>query len=91
MVISCPSMSAPELSVVRSKAGGNGTSDAAQKFDFEKPGRGFYFEADAVALDIAAGRSQNNLMPWEETLRIMELLDEIRRQGGARFPQDEHW
>lgn len=65
-------MSAPELFVVRSKAGGNGTSDAAQKFDFEKPGRGFYFEADAVALDIAAGRSQNNLVPWEETLRIME-------------------
>ncbi|KAK0383618.1 hypothetical protein NLU13_9529 [Sarocladium strictum] len=60
-----------------------------EKYDFERVGKGFYWEADAVALDIAAGRKQNALMPWSETLRVMELMDEVRRQGGAKFPQDE--
>lgn len=59
-----------------------------KKYEFERPGKGFYWEADAVAIDIAAGKTENDTMPWAETIRIMSLLDEIRRQGGARFPQD---
>ncbi|KAF9893076.1 hypothetical protein FE257_012487 [Aspergillus nanangensis] len=62
-----------------------------QRYDFERPGKGFYWEADAVALDIAAGRMENELMPWSETLRIMRLMDDIRRQGGAKFPQDDEY
>lgn len=58
------------------------------KYEFERPGRGFYWEADAVAQDIAAGRKESRVMPWAETLRVMLLMDEIRRQGGGRFPQD---
>ncbi|KAK3699000.1 hypothetical protein LTR37_016691 [Vermiconidia calcicola] len=57
-------------------------------FKFEDPGFGFYFEADAVALDIAAGRLESEVMPHAETLRVLKILDEVRRQGGARFPQD---
>lgn len=52
------------------------------------PGFGLYWEADAVALDIAAGRTESAVMPWTETLRVLEMMDEIRRQGGARMPQD---
>ncbi|KAM0502290.1 hypothetical protein ACHAP8_003828 [Fusarium lateritium] len=59
-----------------------------KKYDFEKPGRGFYWEADAVALDIAAGKVESDIMPWSETVRVMEIMDEIRRQGGSKFPQD---
>ncbi|KAF4342398.1 dimeric dihydrodiol dehydrogenase [Fusarium beomiforme] len=59
-----------------------------KKYEFEKPGRGFYWEADAVALDIAAGKVENDTMPWAETIRVMEIMDEVRRQGGAKFPQD---
>ncbi|KAF2658596.1 NAD(P)-binding protein [Lophiostoma macrostomum CBS 122681] len=59
-----------------------------KKFTFERPGKGFYWEADAVALDIAAGRKESERMPWAETIRVMELLDEARRQGGVSFPQD---
>lgn len=28
-------------------------------------------------------------MPWNETLRVMDMLDQVRKEGGARFPQDE--
>lgn len=62
-----------------------------QKYNFERIGKGFYWEADAVALDIAAGRKENGTMPWAETLRMMEVMDHIRRQGGAKFPQDDHY
>jgi predicted dehydrogenase len=61
-----------------------------KRFDFERPGKGLYWEADAVALDIAAGCKQNDTMPWAETMRVMELLDEVRRQGGVVFPQDAY-
>lgn len=59
-----------------------------KRYDFEKPGRGFYYEADAVAVDIAAGRKENGIMPWSETIRVLGILDEVRRQGGAKFPQE---
>lgn len=59
------------------------------RFD-QPPGQfGYYYEADAVAVDIAAHKTENALMPWAETIRVMKILDEIRRQGGARFPQDD--
>jgi hypothetical protein len=43
------------------------------------------WEADAVALDIAAG-DENNVMPFAEAIKAMEVMDIIRKQGGARFP-----
>ncbi|KAJ3528487.1 hypothetical protein NM208_g10174 [Fusarium decemcellulare] len=59
-----------------------------KKYEFERPGKGFYWEADAVALDIAAGKTESDVMPWAETVRVLEILDEVRTQGGAKFPQD---
>ncbi|CAK7201837.1 hypothetical protein SEUCBS139899_004552 [Sporothrix eucalyptigena] len=60
-----------------------------KKYEFERPGKGFYWEADSIAHSIAAGKTENKLMPWAETLCVMDLMDEVRRQGGAAFPQDE--
>ncbi|KAH8889420.1 dimeric dihydrodiol dehydrogenase [Thozetella sp. PMI_491] len=59
------------------------------QYTVQKEGKGFFWEADAVAVDIAAGKKENDIMPWAETIRVMEIMDEIRRQGGAKFPQDE--
>lgn len=64
------------------------TFDQGQKYEFPHVGQGFIFEADNTALDIAAGRKESNIMPWSETVRVMELMDEIRRQGGTEYPQD---
>ncbi|KAL2213941.1 dimeric dihydrodiol dehydrogenase [Sarocladium strictum] len=64
-------------------------STQEQRFSLDSPGWGLYWEADAAAIDVAAGRTQNSVMPWSETLRVLEMMDEIRRQGGAKFPQDE--
>lgn len=64
-------------------------STQEQKFSLESPGWGLYWEADSAALDIAAGRTQNSAMPWSESLRVLDIMDEVRRQGGAKFPQDD--
>ena len=59
-----------------------------KKYDYPKVGRGFIYEADNTAIDIAGGRKESALMPWKETIQVMEIMDEIRKQGGTRYPQD---
>jgi predicted dehydrogenase len=61
----------------------------SKTYSFDHVGKGFYYEADAVALDIAAGRRENALMPHSETIRVMEIMDQVRRLGGAKFKQDD--
>lgn len=45
-----------------------------------------HYEAAEVARCITAGRRESELMPHAETVRVMGLLDEIRRQLGVRYP-----
>ena len=51
-------------------------------------GLGFQYEADAVAQDISNGKIQNDLLPLDESLLVLQTLDEIRRQGGLVYPQE---
>lgn len=60
-----------------------------ERYAFENPGRGFFWEADAVAHDLRAGRKQSEIMPWSETLRVMKIMDGVRQRGGAKFPVDD--
>ncbi|KAL2074548.1 hypothetical protein VTL71DRAFT_8326 [Oculimacula yallundae] len=61
----------------------------ARVIDFEHEGMGFHFEADAVAEDILAGRKENVIMPLEESLRMIRIMDEVRKVGGVVYPQDK--
>ncbi|KAF2970986.1 hypothetical protein GQX73_g2547 [Xylaria multiplex] len=60
-----------------------------KRHDFETPGRGYTYEQDATALDVLAGKKESDVMPWSETLRVMEIMDEIRRQGGTVYAVDQ--
>lgn len=66
------------------------TSGETKDLAFPHPAgiTGFIYEADAVALDIAAGRKENTVMPLDETIRVMRLMDEVRKQCGLVYPQD---
>lgn len=59
-----------------------------KEFRFEEVGLGLYFEADDTAVDLADGRQESSVMSWKETIRVMELLDQIRKAGGTVYPQD---
>lgn len=60
-----------------------------KSYKYPVEGRGYQYEADSAAQDVLAGRLESSVMPWAETIRMMELMDEIRRQGGTVFPADQ--
>ncbi|KAL4761724.1 Gfo/Idh/MocA family protein [Aspergillus foveolatus] len=71
---------------VESRSSGAVAAADGRRYDFELEGMGFYFEADAVAKSISQGKIENEVMSHSDTVRVLEILDEIRTQGGARFP-----
>lgn len=54
----------------------------------ERPiaGNGYNYEAAEVMACLRAGRTESEIMPLDETLAIMEILDEIRAQWGLKYP-----
>jgi hypothetical protein len=50
--------------------------------------RGMQFEAIALEQIVAAGSLAGTELPPAETVKIMETLDEIRRQIGLTYPAE---
>jgi predicted dehydrogenase len=50
-------------------------------------GHGMYWEADEVARCIRDGKKESETLEWEESIVIMETMDEVRRQGGLKYPE----
>ncbi|KAL1967257.1 hypothetical protein VTN77DRAFT_3303 [Rasamsonia byssochlamydoides] len=57
------------------------------KFPFPDNGHGMYWEADEAARCVRDGKLESETMPWEESILIMEVMDEARRQGGLTYPE----
>lgn len=54
---------------------------------FDKPlNHGLHFQAAEVARRISAGELESPLMPLDESVAIMGVLDEIRSQVGVTYP-----
>lgn len=47
---------------------------------------GLRYEAVELARLVADGRHESPLLPWSETLRVMDLMDEVRAQLGVVLP-----
>jgi len=52
-------------------------------------GRGMQYQALAAERYIAAGLTDSELLPIDETVAIMETLDEVRELVGVRYPGEE--
>lgn len=50
--------------------------------------RGYIYEFDAAAEDIRQGKKENSLIPHKDTLEIMRIMDECRRQNGLVYPEN---
>ena len=57
---------------------------AAEPFE----GRGMFFQALAAERYVAEGRTSSDILPIDESVEIMGVLDEIRGQIGVRYPQE---
>lgn len=53
---------------------------------FPAGGHGMYYEADEASRCVRDGKLESDVMPWEESILIMEAMDEVRRQSGLRYP-----
>jgi predicted dehydrogenase len=55
---------------------------------YETPNRkhGLAYEAAEFARLLTSGKTESDLLPLEETLQIMRVLDQAREQLGVRFP-----
>ncbi|KAG5980260.1 D-xylose 1-dehydrogenase (NADP(+)), partial [Claviceps pusilla] len=49
-------------------------------------GHGMFWEADECARCLRDGRKQSEVMPWEESIVMMEVMEEALRQGGVAYP-----
>lgn len=47
---------------------------------------GYNYEAQEVMNCILSGKLESEIMPLDETVRIIELMDELRLQWGVRYP-----
>ena len=56
------------------------------EFSFPDGGHGMAWEADEVARCLRDGKLESEGLPWEESIVIMEVMDEVRRQGGLVYP-----
>lgn len=55
---------------------------------FPGKGHGMYWEADEVARCLRDGKLESAGLPWEESIVIMEVMDEVRKQGSLTYPQE---
>ncbi|MGO4691474.1 Gfo/Idh/MocA family protein [Glaciibacter sp. 2TAF33] len=60
--------------------------DVVETFTAEVTGRGMHFQAAEAEQLVAAGKTSSDILSGEESVAIMETLDEIRRQIGLRYP-----
>jgi predicted dehydrogenase len=60
--------------------------EVVERYRSEVAGRGMQYQALEAERRIAAGELASPLLPLDETVAIMEVLDEVRRQIGLRYP-----
>lgn len=60
------------------------------KFEFNFPNScGLRYEAEAVREYIRAGKMEGDTVSHDDSLAIARIEDEIRRQIGVKFPEDD--
>jgi predicted dehydrogenase len=65
------------------------TADGEQTSTDEQPGNGYGLQIAEVERCLRAGLTESPLVPLDETVGILEALDDARRQLGVRYPADE--
>lgn len=50
---------------------------------------GMVYEADAVMDCIRAGQTESSEFTQEESLRTMDVCDQVRRQIGVKWPNEK--
>ncbi|KAG8988279.1 hypothetical protein FRB94_000929 [Tulasnella sp. JGI-2019a] len=61
----------------------------SEKHDYSVPhGHGLHWEADACARAIRDGKLEAEVCSWDASLAVMKIMDEVRKQGCLKFPDE---
>jgi predicted dehydrogenase len=71
-------------------AGGFELSRNGKTEQFELPfvSTGYIHEAEEAMRCLRAGLKESNIMPLDESLKIMQILDALRKQWGLKYPPE---
>jgi predicted dehydrogenase len=58
------------------------------EFDFPGEGHGMFWEADEAARCWRDKALESEGISWEESTLIMDIMDEVRKQGGLTYPKE---
>ncbi|CAL1714739.1 unnamed protein product [Somion occarium] len=66
---------------------GSGVVVREEKRVFSYVGGGWHFEADEVARCVREGKLESEIWGHDKSLLLMDVFDEVRRQGDYKFPE----
>ncbi|KAI9894575.1 MAG: hypothetical protein M1814_001929 [Vezdaea aestivalis] len=64
-----------------------GLQTETEEMDRPIPGWGLFWEADEVARCIRDGQTESEVMPLEESIAIMKVMDKVRQQQQLVYPE----
>jgi predicted dehydrogenase len=64
----------------------SGVQSIASRYEAKIEGRGMQYQAIEVERCIRAGLTESPIMPIDETVEILEIMDQIRAQTGVKYP-----
>lgn len=65
---------------------GTRTIEGSQTITEENHGNGFIYQVAEVARQVRAGELESPIIPWQETLETMQLMDNMRAEWGFVYP-----
>ncbi|KAJ9141925.1 NAD(P)-binding protein [Pleurostoma richardsiae] len=78
-----------QYKVIKKDGGGKiEVVDCPIPYDPEREwGHGMFWEADECARCIRDGKLESDTLPWSESVVIMEVMEEVLRQGDVTYPE----
>lgn len=64
------------------------TSDKEENLELPLKGNGYNYEAAEVSRCLRAGELESRIIPLNETIAIMKIMDRIRAQWGLKYPME---
>lgn len=81
-----PAFQPTRYRVIPAKKGDSSTIIRDVELTFPANGHGMFYEADEAARCIREGKLESETLPWDESILVMEVMDEVRKQGGLKYP-----
>lgn len=63
--------------------------ESTRELEAPAHGAGYNHEFTAASADIAAGRQENEFMPWRDTMSVMRIMEDALDQLGIHHTEDE--